>query len=80
MKGNGSRAYPVIQKAFEHVPNLDRFGGLNPDSIPLMKDKLKAMRSVLEDTRKTVLEDQRKSGVITAPANDQRPPLSAFEK
>ncbi len=64
MKGNNSRAYPIIQRAFQHVPNLDRAGGLMPDQIPLIKDKLKAMRDVLTDTRNTVLQDERKSGVV----------------
>jgi hypothetical protein len=64
LQGNGSRAYPVIKRAFEHIPNLDRLGGLNPDSVSLMKDKLKAMQKVLEDTRKTVMSDEKKSGVI----------------
>ncbi len=72
LKGNNSRAYPVIQRAFQHVPNLDRLGGLNPDSIALIKDKLNAMRDVLKDTRNSVLEDQRKSGVV-APLNPPAP-------
>ncbi len=67
MKGNNSRAYPIIQRAFQHVPNLDRAGGLMPDQIPLIKDKLKAMRDVLTDTRNTVLQDERKSGVVPPP-------------
>lgn len=80
LKGNNSRAYPIIQKAFEHVPNLDRWHGLNPDAISLMKDKLKAMRDVLNDTRTTVLADERKSGVIqpltgAAPAGGSNDPL-----
>jgi hypothetical protein len=74
MKGNNSRAYPIIQRAFEHVPNLDRAGGLMPDQIPLIKDKLKAMRDVLTDTRNTVLQDERKSGVV---GNVSPPPSSA---
>lgn len=66
LKGNNSRAYPIIEKAFEHVPNLDRWHGLNPDSIELMKDKLKTMRQILNDTKETVMQDERKSGVIPA--------------
>jgi hypothetical protein len=64
LKGNNSRAYPIIQRAFEHVPNLDRFFGANPDSVSLMKDKLHAMQGVLDETRQSVLSDERKSGTI----------------
>lgn len=64
LQGNNSRAYPVIQSAFQHVPNLDRFHGLNPDAVKLIKDKLEAMKGVIEKTRETVLHDERKSGVI----------------
>lgn len=64
LKGNNSRAYPIIQRAFEHVPNLDRLGGFLPDSIKLIKDKLSSMHDVLSDSRTTVLADERKSGVI----------------
>ncbi len=63
LQGNGSKAYPVIQKAFVHVPNLDRLGGFSPDSIKEIKSKLKAMREVLGKTRVSVLNDERKSGV-----------------
>lgn len=72
LQGNNSRAYPVIKRAFEHVPNLDRMGGLNPDSVALMKDKLKAMRGVLGDARKAALADERKSGAI-APIEGSSP-------
>ncbi len=65
LQGNGSRAYPVIKAAFQHIPNLDRAYGLNPDSITRMKDKLNAMQDVLQKTRKSVLLDERKSGVVS---------------
>jgi hypothetical protein len=68
LKGNNSRAYPIIARAFEHVPQLDRMGGLKPDSISVMKDKLRAMRDVLADTRDTVLQDERKSGTVSSPS------------
>jgi hypothetical protein len=63
LQGNNSRAYAIVSRAFQHVPNLDRLGGLNPDSVPRMLNKMSAMRDVLQKTRQTVLQDERKSGV-----------------
>lgn len=87
LKGNNSRAWPVIQKAFEHIPVFDHEAslgsairgvasgasigdaaktavGLKADSIPVIKDKLKAMRKILTDTKETIIADERKGGVV----------------
>lgn len=66
LQGMNSRAYPIISRALAHTPNLDRLGGLNPDSIPLMKDKLQSIKQILKDARSAAIQDERKSGVIDA--------------
>jgi hypothetical protein len=64
LQGMNSRAYPIIKKAFEHVPTLDRGFGALPDTVPLMRDKLKTVLGLLQDGRKAVLDDERKSGIV----------------
>lgn len=76
LQGSGSRAYPIMKRALEHVPNLDRFGGALPDTLPAIKDKLKSIRDVLHDTKSVIMEDQHKSGVVgPAPGGAKADPL-----
>ena len=64
LQGMNSRAYPIISRALQHTPNLDRLGGFNPDSISLMKDKLNSIKGILQQARGAAANDEAKSGVI----------------
>jgi hypothetical protein len=60
MKGTGSRAYPVLQKALEHTPIVSE----NFDSPLAGQTKLREMLQRLNEGRQAILQDERKSGVI----------------
>jgi hypothetical protein len=65
LKGNNSRAYAIIQRALDHTPNFDRMYGLNPDDTETVQDKLQTIKKIIRDTRAAIVQDQRKSGVIS---------------
>lgn len=67
LQGMNSRAYPIIKRALDHTPNLDRLHGMNPDDVPLIKDKLNTIKGILQDAKATILQDEQKSGVIKPP-------------
>jgi hypothetical protein len=60
MKGTGSRAYPVLEKALEHTPIVS----VNFDSPKAGQTKLREMLQRLAEGREAILRDERKSGVI----------------
>jgi hypothetical protein len=64
LKGLNSRALPILNKAGEHAPILDRMGGLLPDSPKAIYQKLTTMEGILRDGRQMILNDERKSGVV----------------
>jgi len=72
LKGMNARAYPIIQRALQHTPTLDRAGGLIGDTPKTIYDKLNTMEGIIQDSRNATLTDERRSGVIQA-----APPPSA---
>lgn len=68
MKGSGSRAYPVIEKALEHTPVLS----LNPSSPAQALVMLEEMEKRLITGRESIVKNSPKSGIIpmqaTSPA------------
>lgn len=67
LKGLNSRAFPILNRALQHTPTLDRMGGLDPDSTKAMYGKLMEMKTLLQQGRNSILADEKKSGVIGAP-------------
>lgn len=63
LKGTNARAYPILQRAFEHTPTLERMGGLNPDSPKAIFGKLVEMKKLLQQGRNSILADEKKSGI-----------------
>lgn len=67
LKGMNSRAFPILNRALQHTPTLDRLGGLDPDSPKAIYGKLMEMKTLLQQGRNSILADEKKSGVIGAP-------------
>lgn len=77
MKGMNSRAFPILNRALQHTPTLDRIGGLMPDTPKTMYDKLNTMETILNQGRDAILRDERKSGVTGSPGPGGIPPVGA---
>lgn len=65
LAGVNSRALPIINRAFEHVPNPQASLTHLPDTPKLMYGKLKSMEDMLTKGRQDILNDEKKSGVVT---------------
>lgn len=79
MKGTGSRALPIFNKALEHTPTLDRMGGLLLDDPKLMDDKLAQMEKILTQGRDSIMQDERRVGTVS-PAPGKRKSLDEIFK
>jgi len=72
LKSTNSRAYPIIREAFVHTPDPDgelpdpirRTLGKAPDTPRTMYGKLNEMQTILTNSRKKILQDERRSGVV----------------
>lgn len=58
LRGSGSRAYPILNKALVHTPNLPI------DTPKAVYDKLKEIEKILGQSRSAIVANERKSGVI----------------
>jgi hypothetical protein len=61
LAGTGSRAYPILNRALEHTPVI----GINSDEPAMIVTKLKEMETRLMEARQAVIDQEKKSGVIT---------------
>jgi hypothetical protein len=66
MQGISSRAYPMIQRAMEHTPQMttDLTHLRSADTPASMYSKLKEMKSILENARRVTIEDNNKGGAV----------------
>lgn len=65
LKGTGSRAERILNKALAHTPEM----GLNPPDRKKMLDLLGEMQTRLMEGRASIMADEKKSGVV-GPAPD----------
>jgi len=67
LKGSNSRAMPILNKALVHTPNLWL------DSPKNIYEKLDAVEKILNQSKASILADEKKSGVVGAPQNTPPP-------
>lgn len=60
LKGTGSRAERILNKALAHTPEM----GLNPPDRTKMLDLLGEMKTRLMEGRASILADEKKSGIV----------------
>lgn len=69
LKGTGSRAYQVLNRALEHTPVV----GLNSDDPQMILTKLNEMETRLIEGRKAILDEERKGGALPAGTSTPAP-------